>query len=318
MATSKDIAKMVGVSHTTVSRAFRGDVKVKPETYNRIMEAAKKLNYTPNFFASNLKQSKSNLISLIIPDITNPFFMEISKRLYKQLEEQGYRLLLFFDGYDVDVQERQINTLLSMNVGAVVFGSLNYRTPPSFVKMNKKNLIEIFGNRCKKFNSVSFDDFYGAYIGTKYLLDKNHTKIMVIGGDDRKSGYQKAFNEYNVKPIYCDVSDLGTPEEIRDRVIEQINIHNPTAVFSLANKVSRGVYDAAKKLNLCIPDDISLLYYDDQQWAEMLGITVVSHPHDEFVDNITRMILAQINGEKLLEHKKLNPFIIERNSVSLK
>jgi DNA-binding LacI/PurR family transcriptional regulator len=315
MVTSKDIAKLAGVSHSTVSRAFRGDVKLRKETYDKVMAAASELNYTPNLMASNLKKRQSKTIGFIISDITNPFFMIIAQELENLLSAQGYRLMISFDEYDFDKQQRSIQAMIASQAEAIIFTPAKSKIKPGYIDNPNLHFIQLFSNEYPNLNSITFDDNHGAYIGTKYLLEHGHRRIMLLGGHNRVKGFYKACEEYGVDPIFPAECGFGSEQEVRLQVRNVFEKYRPTAIFAVGNWFGRPCYENIKELGLSIPGDMSLLIFDDLQWTQMLDISVISHPIKQLTKALVDKLTKILDGDSNISNVKFEPILLKRTSV---
>lgn len=313
MATSKDVAKLAGVSHTTVSRAFRGDVKLRKETYDRVMAAAAELRYTPNYLAASLKRQRSNTIGLISSSMQNPFFMIVADRLDRLLEQHGYRLLLAFDDYDYEKQQRAVRTMIGSQAEAVIF------TPqpgprPDYIQNPDLRFIQLFSNLYPDLMSLDFDDDHGAYIAARHLLESGHRRILLAGGGNRVKGFQKACGEFSDTSAQL-LTQGGPEEEVCRRLMEKILLRRPTAILAVGDWFAACVYRVIKQLKLRIPDDISLIVFDDLEWTQMLDITVVAHPIGELAETLVGQLMDLLEGKAPPPAVVFKPFLIKRNSV---
>ena len=322
MATSKDVARLAGVSHTTVSRAFRNDPKVKPATRQRIMKIAEELGYTPNQVASNLRSQKTRTVGLIISFGFNPFFLEITHSLETELASHGYRLLIAFDEADPDRQWNILQSLSSAQVNSILFTPL-YRNADqknrlhSWMKHSPIHFLQLIAEDFNDFPSFTFDDNLGAYLGTRHLLSQGHRNILMVGGTNRVEGYTRAFEEIGCRPAFP-YQNLSS--ESREQNFEKIKAailsQKPTAVFAIAYDMNYLAYEVLLKLNLRVPEDISFLAFDDDRWLQLLGISVIGHPIQALSGSIVREILSYEAGDEVYPSStSFKPFLIERDSV---
>lgn len=314
MATSKDVARLAGVSHTTVSRAFRGDVKLRPETYKRVMDAAATLNYTPNYLAASLKRQRSHTIGLIHSDIANPFFMVVADRLQTLLEQEGFRLLIAFDGYNFEKQQRAVRTMIGSQAEAIIFSPVAVPIEPDYIKNPNVHLIQLFSRQYPALMSVDFDDCQGAYTGAKYLLAHGHRRILFLGGSNRWQGYRDACQEQGVTPCFFEEDSEDDTEVLRS-LQETIRTQGITALFPTGHRMARLSYQACKNMGLSIPDDISLIVFDEQQWTEMLDITVIAHPIEALAEALMECLQTVLNGKPRPAPAVFQPYLLERKSV---
>lgn len=315
MATSKDVAKLAGVSHTTVSRAFRGDGNLKPQTYEKVMAAAAQLHYTPNSLASGLKQRRSKSIGWILSDIANPFFTNMIEPLQSCLYEKGYRLIIAFDGGDALRQQRAVESMLASQVEALLLTPVPMPETPSYVQNRIVPLMQLFTKPYAYVAAFTFDDNHGAYEGMCHLLEQGHRNIGILGGLDRAKGIEQACAEWGVTPRFWSMDDLSDNMGIKRQITERIEIEQPTAIFAVGNLFSRPAYEAIQELTLRIPEDISFLAFDDLQWTQMLHITVITHPIQDLTQCLADRLIQMLENGRPLEDAVFQPFLLKRDSV---
>ena len=160
MATSKDVAKLAGVSIATVSRTFTKRNTVSERTAQLVLDAAKKLDYTPDNIARSLKSNKTNTIGLVISNIYNPFFFQTASVMAKELEKYNYKILLSFNKEYDETLSNNIQSLLSAKVDAIAFTPIIYDKNLSKILHSRNiNLLQLLGNKYSEFDSILFDDY---------------------------------------------------------------------------------------------------------------------------------------------------------------
>lgn len=323
MITSKDVAKLAGVSHTTVSRAFRKDAKIKQETYDRIMKISEELGYVPNQIASSLRQKKTKTVGLIISHGFNPLFLEITHNIETELSRNGYRLLISFDDEDMTQQWNILQSLASAQVDTILFTPLTQTQEQkerlhNWMQQTDIHFIQLVSDQYDDITSFKFDDEQGSYIGTKHLLLNGHRNILMVGGINRIAGYQRAYNELGCTPAfpYKDLTGKDEKESylnIKDAILSQ----KPTAVFPVSASLSYITYEVLSELQLRIPEDISFLAFDDERWMQLMRISVIGHPSQALANSIVREILSYEaqNTEIYPSATNFKPFLVERESV---
>jgi LacI family transcriptional regulator len=326
MATSKDVAKLAGVSHTTVSRAFKGGERMRRETYDRIIRAARDLHYFPNSLAAGLRSQKSTTAGIIINHSGVAFFMNLVQELESQLQRQGYRLLISFDGGDPEKQQNAFQAMAGAQVDTIAFIPID-QSPKQQAKLAGRmkgsgiQYIQLFGDSLDGFSSVLVDDVGGALSGTRYLLEKGHRRILMIGGYNRIEGFNMAYREIKMEPPIPHLPLLDdNPAICRENIRKAVVSKKPTAVFSISDQISVITYGVLSELKYRVPDDISFLAFDDSFWSESLNISVIGQPVAEIAGNIARQIF---NYSKKDENARLPspsrtifmPHLIDRSSI---
>ena len=324
MITSKDVAKLAGVSHTTVSRAFRGDTKIKPETYEKIMRISEELGYVPNQIASSLRQKKTKTVGFIISHGFNPLFLEITHSIETELSKHGYRLLISFDDADPAQQWNILQSLASAQVNTILFTPLVRSSEETerlhtWMQQTGIHFIQLISDVYEDITSFKFDDDLGAYLATKQLLSCGHRNILMIGGINRVSGYLRAYNESGCSPSWPYVDLTGADDdESYAKIRNAITKQHPTAVFPVSTSLSYITYRVLEDLELSVPRDISFLAFDDERWLQLLQISVIGHPTQALAGSIVREILSYetVEGEVYPSSTSFKPFLVERRSVA--
>ncbi|MDF2963998.1 MAG: Periplasmic binding protein/LacI transcriptional regulator [Paenibacillus sp.] len=335
MVTSKEVAKLAKVSVSTVSRAFREDVYISEEKKKRVMDAASKLGYTPNLVARSLKNQRSGVIGLILTSNDNVFFSIVSSIIETDLKKHGYRLLIAYDDGTMEQQSGNLNLLVGSRVDGIIFTPKSTKNQHTIEVLKKQNiaLVQMYRYAYPEIDSVLIDDKKGAYLATKHLLQNGHRDIMLLSvenemykdirgpenqhSDSRTEGYKKALSEESLPVIDSNIMYLSGHLDSRDMIIQRLNEIKPTAIVAGTNLLARDAVKACKELNLSIPNDISMVMFDDVDWASLLDITTVSQPINEIGHIACQSIINQINmnhsSSPLLT--SLEPILISRNSV---
>jgi DNA-binding LacI/PurR family transcriptional regulator len=326
MATSKDVAKLAGVSHTTVSRAFKGGGKMTRETYDRIIQAARELHYSPNLLAAGLRSQRSSTAGIVINHSSVAFFMSLVQELETQLQRQGFRLLISFDDGDPEKQQNAFQAMASARVDTIAFMPIR-QSSRQMSKVGEQmrgsgiQYIQLFGDDFDGFSSVLIDDVGGALAGTRFLLDKGHCRILMVGGYNRIEGFNMAYRERGIPPPIPHLSLLDDdPVVCRENIRKAVIQTKPSAVFTISDQVSVITYAVLSELKYHVPGDISFLAFDDSFWSESLNISVIRQPVAEIAGTIAGQI---INYSRTSEDSRppapsrtiFMPFLFERNSV---
>lgn len=322
MATSRDVAKLAGVSPATVSRVFRGENSVTPDTSEAVMAAAHELGYTPNLMASALKKRKSQIVGLLLKDADNPFHFAMARIIEKLLHQKGYRLIISFD--DDDFQQ-SLNTMVSLQVQGVIFiPEERYLQYENYMRLLTESsgiqFLQLYDRVFPGLEAICFQDIVATHQATAYLLEHGHRRILLAGAAGRTEGFYAAYQEIALPPPLppCDINHDGTEEEIYQKLLPIIREQQPTALFCVGNKFGGAALRALKTLELSFPEDISLLMFDDQDWARWMGITVVAHPIEETAASIVETIVCLCDDNKHKgkgELSPLLPYLVPRTSI---
>jgi LacI family transcriptional regulator len=322
MATIKDVADLAGVSFKTVSRVINRSPNVRDEIRQRVLRAADALEYRPNLHARHMRTQRSKVFAFISDDIaTTPFAGQIIQGAQVAAWQHEMLLLMFNTGGDPTVEAAGVESALERGVEGIIFATMYHRAvevpKPAF--RVPLVLVDCFARNGSP-PSVVPDEVGGGFAATKLLLEKGHRRIAMINADQkypaaagRLHGYRKALKQFR---IALDPQLVRTGGWWQDdgyehalALLEMKPI--PTGIFCASDRIAVGVYDALKEKGLKIPDDISVVGFDNQ---ELLAahtrppLTTVSIPYFEMgswaVDQLTHAganLNRPVSGQVKLE-----------------
>ncbi len=330
--TIKDVATLAGVSPSTVSLVLNGKCSSLPEkTCERVRRAAQELGYSIDLNARALITRKTNIIGVIIPDISNGFFAESVRYMQLAFSERGYDIILCNSEERADNDFRYVQLLAGRNVDGLVYSpsaeTLQFGKEQSMHELLQSlNLPYIFYDRYYKGDEpkVVIDNAQSGYEATKYLLENGHEKIGVISGPfvlnssrNRLRGFKKAMEEKGVEffddLVYEGKYDLETGYEGGKKLIEK----GVTAIFAFSDVQAYGVYEMAKERGLHIPNDLSVMGFDDSIFSTLLEtpLTTMRQPIKTIAHEVCRVILDLIEENQTDVSVRLPAEIVKRNSV---
>ncbi|NHN34016.1 LacI family DNA-binding transcriptional regulator [Paenibacillus agricola] len=300
-ATIKQVAAEAGVSTATISRVLNSSGYVSREVKQRVMAAVTKLHYQPNAIARSLKQDKSFTIGVVLPDISNPFFMTICRGIEDIVQEQGYHLLFCSSDEKPEKEEQLLHLMVEKRVDAIVLATtggneeLITRLAASgvcFILVDRRLELELSESGAVV-DLVAEDDVYGAYELTKQLILAGHSVIGVINGcmgvstgQDRFVGYLKAIHEAGLEHDPALLYD-GHFTEAGGRAAVRYFLQMakpPSALLSFNNKMTFGALVELTESGRDIPGDIAIASYGEIEAARLLkhsGIMYVDQkPYD--------------------------------------
>ncbi|HDZ41346.1 MAG TPA: LacI family transcriptional regulator [Bacteroidetes bacterium] len=330
----KTIADLAGVSITTVSRVLNGlgpKYRISEPTCKRIFEIAEEMNYKPNIIAQSLRLKKTNAIGLILPDIGNPFFATLARIITIESKKRGYSIILADTEDNIDLEQELMELLLDRNIDAIIIAPCSQTRShiEEVIKSGKKIILVdryyIGGN----IPYVTTDNYYGAYEATKYLLQNGHRDIACIQGStdtapniQRVKGFTDACKKFGVKHFKI-AGDSFTIQNgyLETKLLLSSSMSAPTAILCLSSTILLGVLKALKEADLSVPDNVSLLSFDNQPFMDYLNppISSIAQPVNEIGTFATKVLIDSLEeGRKKLNLSvKLRPQIILRNSVRL-
>lgn len=329
--TLKDLAEMTGYSKSTISRIFNDPSKVKKTTMVVLNEAIEKLGYQPSRVAQRLRagQGKAKVIGLIIPDIMNPFFADITKGVEDVAYANGYALILSNSDENIKRQKYALETLRMEAVDGIILPPVHETDDQ--VKEYLENGIKIVcvdrRVRNVKVDCIVSDNRIGAYNAVKYLINKGHRRIGFIGGisgistsSERLAGYNDAIQEFGLDNDKNLVKQ-GDSRQDSGLILTQhlLDLKTPpTAIFTSNNLMTLGALIACSRKNLNIPNDISIIGYDDVPWAEALNPppTVMAQSGYEIGKMAAEILLSRIQNDHVTTPVTvtIEPELIERHS----
>lgn len=305
--TIKEIAKIANVSVATVSRVMNnkpeGVSAAKRQEIKAIMEA---YHYTPNNIAQSMKTNRTQCIGLLIPDILNPFFQNIARGIEDQAEANGYHVFLCNTDNKPQKYVNYIEAMLRKKVdGLIITGyPTEVSNEVSQLLQNIKVVIMDRSVENNKFCQVVTDSLTAAYEMTKYLIEMGHKRIACITGptdfyisQQRIKGYQKALDACG---ICYDEALIRTGDfafESGEREGEWLITHtNATALFCFNDMMAHGVYKACEKLGKSIPDDLSVVGFDDIYTCQMIKpmLTTVKQPSYQIGEEAAKLLIEWI------------------------
>ena len=328
MATIKDVAKSAGVSISTVSRALSEKIYVKDETRQLVLQAVEDLDYRPNMLAKGLKEGKSRTIGLLIPDISNLYYARVLRNIEKYAVANGYSLLINDTNEDVNQEILAVKMLKERLVDGIIVipSSSDIR---HFLALQDENIPFVMLNRRFQadINCVSNDQRGGAYDVVKYLIEHGHRKIsMVLRSfqkqiyQDRYDGCMEALREHDLADseryfLY----DVNSIEDSFRRSTEMMKREDrPTAFFVTNDMLVFGVYSAASALKMNIPEDVSVMGFDNLPISPYMvpPLTTYEQPMERITGEAFRNLIRQIEHEqKIAEKIFIGGSIITRQSV---
>lgn len=328
MASIRDVAKAAGVSISTVSRVMSGTVYVEPETKKKVQQAVKELDFKPNLAARSLKRGNIKLLGLIIPDITNTYYPELVKNINTAASKEGYSLILCESMGDVEKEKQFFETLKYFFVSGIIF--ISSTDDISFVDQYLGEIPIVFLNRFYEVNApcVNVKNAESAYKATKHLINNGHRRISLLIGNSQRQynqqrleGAKKALEEAGITNYEQYIrSDVDSISSAYEKTRELLALpERPTAFFIFSDYLATGVYNGIFSAGLKIPQDVSVVGFDDTTQSKYLvpPLTTIHHPCVEKADDIFRILMDETN--KSIKEKKWIAYdgnLIERESVS--
>jgi len=326
--TIKELATELNISTTTVSRVLTGQEKkyrISSKTAQLVKDAAVQHKFEPNQIARNLRLQETNTIGLIIPDISNPFFASLAHAVELELRKRNKMILLCDSKDETSLEEESMMLLNGRKVDGMLIAPVGHRWE-HLVK--KKTVPTVLIDRYFENANIPYvttDNYYGAHEATHFLLEKGHRNIACIQGivntspnENRVAGYLQAMQDYGIPEKDCTIlgSDYSVSNGYESTKILLSKKEIPTAIFALNNQIAIGIMKALKEASLTIPNDISLVVFDEQPYFELLSppLTAIKQPINAIGKAAVEMLIKLLVNKKV-ENTMLQPQFIPRNSV---
>lgn len=316
------------MSYATVSRALSGSKEIGEDTRQRVLELCREMGYTANSLARSMVIKRTNLIGLIVANIDNPFMSELAYYIESRVRERGYNLMLCNSSHDVELEAQAFELLAGRQADGIILvpsGSNSYdrlrafidRMPTVFMSENLRDLQESY---------VSVDNYRGTYIGTEYLYSLGHRKILYLGRRKssmthqlRAEGYTDACKAFGIEPAFYNSnyafssiqSGYALAKHVFQKPLQQ------TAIFAATDSLALGVMRAAEEAGIRIPEDMSLMGFDNITYADLpkINLTTIDQPKKTMAAMAVDVLLDKINDKNVgYSHRILMPSLVERSS----
>ncbi|WP_147804545.1 LacI family DNA-binding transcriptional regulator [Alkalicoccus halolimnae] len=328
MATIKDVAKQAGVAVSTASYALNGTKKMKQETKERVLQAARELQYQKNGVAMDLKKSKTKTIALILSDLTGPFYSELIRGVQEEVLEKKYDLLVC-SSYGNE-SSTAAKFLREKRADGVIL--LAHNISDDFITESARTgfpiiVLDRVLPEKEALTSITVNNYKGGYEATRHLLEKGAVSAACIHGpinssdsQERLSGYEQALQDSGLKKDSKWILNGSFTHEGGYQATK-ILIHQgdlPNAVFYANDEMAIGGLEALKESGLNVPEDIAIIGFDDIQLAPYLQppLTTMRHPKYEMGKLASHVIFQVLEGQPVKSHYTLETEFINRESVS--
>lgn len=330
MATIKDIAKRVGVSTATVSHVINKTRFVSEGLKQKILQAIQELNYQPNAIARSLVKRKTHTIGIIISDIMNPFYTAIVRGIEDVTYKSGYNVMLCNTDEDPEKERLYVQVLLEKRIdGLAISTAFRDGIHPLLPQLKMIPLVNIVRKmKGLSADAVMGDNIGGAYKAIEHLIELGHRRIGIISGPsglssgaERLKGCKEAFEDHRLTIDHGLIKFGDFKKESGYHLTKEIFLRSdpPTAIFVTNNQMTIGALSALNELKMRIPEDISLISFDDMEWYSFLNppITTVEHSPYLMGKKAGELLLQRISKKRKKPKKVLfQSNLIIRKSTS--
>lgn len=310
MASIYDIAKMAGVSTATVSRVINNERYVSPKTREKVQRVLLETGFIPNANASSLTKKRTNTIAVVVPDLTNPFFTEIIRGIEEQAAARKIAVIVSNTDEDLDKERRALRFLREKRVDALIIASAAKYGKHITSCVSEDTPIVLLDRQPKglKADLVRSDDHRGAQMLVDYLVGSGHRKIGFIKGKDgistaklRLEGYLQALEKQGLEPdeeliVQGDFKQEGG----REGMLKLLALASPPSCVITSNNLEAiGALTAIRQRGLSVPEDISLVCFDDLELASQVYpfLTVVAQPVRTMGSVAAQLVLERLDGK---------------------
>lgn len=303
------IASRLGISPTTVSRVLSGNAakyRISPKTARLVLAEAQRVDYNPGFLAQNLRTKKNKTIGLIIPSIGNQFFSDIASTVIGESRRRGFTTMVIDSMEEETNQTEGLQNLVSRGVdGIIVAPCVSDRG--ALEKIDREFCPVVLVDRYFARTSLSYvttNNYEGGVLATRYLLSQGHKSIACIQGPPtlspimmRVNGYLDEMKNAGQENHAIVVGDVISIQEgyVETKLLLSLD-ERPTAIFALSNTIALGSIKAIREAGLKIPDDISIVSFDDSKFLDYLtpSLTRVSQPTEDMATLATKILFEAI------------------------
>ncbi|MCB0749155.1 MAG: LacI family DNA-binding transcriptional regulator [Ignavibacteriales bacterium] len=332
--TISDIAKLANVSVSTVSIVLNNKTGVSKKTREKVLNIIEKYNYNPNQIAQSLASKETKSFGLIIKEIDNPYFSKVMKGVYDKAWELGYSVLLGSSELIAEKETEIINTMLSKRVDGLIISPIQNDEANfiSLANLTKNNIpLVVLGMIDNThFNSVDIDNKKAAFEAVTHLIKLGHEHIAYFGGPShsghaqkRLLGYQTALNTNGIPINEQYIIEVGPNIEDSFKIAFDLFSNTeelPTAVFCYNDLAAIGVISALEKLDLQVPEDVSVFGFDNIDFGKYLKLplSTIELPAYQIGEEAVKLLIDVMHSNSELKNKKviLNHSLVKRNTCA--
>lgn len=307
--TIKDIARELGISKSTVSRALADRFDVKPETRKAVLEMAKKLKYRPNVMALNFMRQQTKIIGVVVPEFLNSFFPRMIIEIQRVCEQQGYNVLITQSNENPADELKNLNIMRSAMVDGLIVSVVHRnQNLEHFKQLQEDGIPIVFVNRASDLadsTQVTVDDEKMAFFAVEHLIYSGRKRILHLTGptelkntQERRTGYLNALSKHRIPREETLLREGGIERETGYRAMQHCLEEGivPDAVFAFNDPVAIGAMEAIKRAGYRIPTDIAVVGFSESRSALLVDppLTSVEQPLSQLGSTAAHLLLEKI------------------------
>jgi LacI family transcriptional regulator len=332
--TIKDIARVANVSYATVSRALSGSPEIGDATREKILKICDEMKYIPDSVARSMVKRTTNIIGVVTASINNPFMSELIEAIEIAARERGYNLMVCNSSYDLELEKRQFSLLLGRRVDGIIVIPAGHDTAANLSGYASDVPVVYVSENLQdgQASYVAIDNAAGARTGVEYLYSKGHRRILYLGRRQgslthqlRADGVISACASLGMEVSFKDNDSAGKSSieagyklarEFFASEYKGAGAGCPTAIFCATDALALGTMQAADEAGIRIPEDISLLGFDNISFTALprIGITTVEQPKAEMAKAAIELLLDGHEEEGVKVSRSIEPRLVERTS----
>jgi LacI family transcriptional regulator len=332
--TIREVASRAGVSLGTASNVFNDKSSVAAESRQRVLDAAEALGYRPNSLAAGLRRQRTRTIGLVVPDVLNIVFNELVEHLENLALSQAYEVIIVTSREDPEREHERVRALLSRRVdGLIIIPTRDWSATEREMRHHRIPVVVLDRvAAADHFPSVASDNAAATRAGTDYLLGLGHRDLAFVinstrlwNSAARVDGFLAAMRDAGLQDRARVLLPGMTEEETRAGVLpvlagpDHLNSRRPTAIFTGSNVATLGVLRAVQDAGLAIPQDLSLLAFDDFAWLTVLRpfVSAIRQPTEALAGHAWRILTAGFEApDRAAEHIRLPAPLIARETTA--
>lgn len=326
--TINDIAKELGVTPSTVSRALAGNTRVSLKTRESVVQKAKELGYQQNVIASSLRKGRSDTIGMIVPRINRHFFSNVISGVEEILNPAGYTLVICQSGESFVKEQKAVNMLLANQVGGIIISlSVQTKSFEHLENMMKRGIPLVQFDRVNsdiRCSKILNDNFNGAYLATRHLIKSGYKRIGHLAGSQSLTAYQERYRGY-IKAMEEEGFKLGnslvyndvlTREAGRDTILKALKNERADALFCSGDYSALGVLDGLKEMNINVPNDFGIVGFANEPFSELIHPTLSTVEQNSFEmgTRVATAMIKNLEGKHWEEEEVIPTRLIVRES----
>jgi DNA-binding LacI/PurR family transcriptional regulator len=325
--TINDVAQRAGVSKSLVSLVMRESRHVSPERRRRVQEVAAQMGYRPNAMARGLVEQRTRLVGVMVSDLNNPFFADVVAGIQEEASRAGYRVLLNTGSRIAQQEDAAIEALLQLRVDGLVLAAPLVESRV-VVDASRDLPVVLVGRpaRAASLDSVTNDDFAGAVAAVRHCASLGHRRIAHVDGGPgagalaRRRGYEQAMRSLRLSRYLTVAAGSFTEEGGHEGALALLDRRpRPTALFAANDLAAIGALDAIEERGLKVPDDVSLVGYDNTHLASLrhISLTSVHQPRVEMGRLAVSALLERLEGGRVRARRAvLAPSLVVRGTTA--